>query len=34
MKILMIEDDLAIGRALLAVFQDEGHACVWLRMTP
>ncbi|MPQ55489.1 response regulator [Duganella sp. FT27W] len=33
MKILMIEDDLAIGRALLAVFQDEGHACVWLRMT-
>jgi DNA-binding response OmpR family regulator len=32
MKILMIEDDLAIGRALLAVFQDEGHGVVWLRM--
>jgi len=32
MKILMIEDDLAIGRALLAVFQDEGHAVVWVRM--
>jgi DNA-binding response OmpR family regulator len=32
MKILMIEDDLAIGRALLAVFQDEGHAVVWLRL--
>jgi DNA-binding response OmpR family regulator len=32
MKILMIEDDLAIGRALLAVFQDEGHLVVWLRM--
>jgi DNA-binding response OmpR family regulator len=28
----MIEDDLAIGRALLAVFQDEGHAVVWLRL--
>ncbi|MRW84517.1 response regulator [Pseudoduganella sp. FT26W] len=32
MKILMIEDDLAIGRALLAVFQDEGHLVVWLRL--
>ena len=32
MKILMIEDDLAIGRALLAVFQDEGHAVIWVRM--
>jgi DNA-binding response OmpR family regulator len=28
----MIEDDLAIGRALLAVFQDEGHAVIWLRL--
>ncbi|WP_229259922.1 response regulator transcription factor [Duganella aquatilis] len=28
----MIEDDLAIGRALLAVFQDEGHLVVWLRL--
>jgi len=32
MKILMIEDDLAIGRALLAVLQDEGHAVLWLRL--
>lgn len=32
MKILMIEDDLAIGQALLSVFQDEGHSAVWLRM--
>jgi DNA-binding response OmpR family regulator len=32
MKILMIEDDLAIGRALLSVFQDEGHVVVWVRM--
>jgi two-component system response regulator QseB len=33
MKFLLIEDDLAIGRALLAVFQDEGHSAVWLRMS-
>jgi two-component system response regulator QseB len=32
MKILMIEDDLAIGQALLSVFHDESHSCVWLRM--
>ena len=32
MKILMIEDDLAIGQALLTVFNDEGHQTVWLRM--
>jgi two-component system response regulator QseB len=32
MKIFMIEDDLAIGRALLSVFQDEGHSVVWCRM--
>jgi DNA-binding response OmpR family regulator len=32
MNILMIEDDLAIGRALLAVLQDEGHLVVWLRL--
>lgn len=32
MKILMIEDDLAIGRALLSVFHDEAHAVVWVRM--
>lgn len=28
----MIEDDLAIGRALLSVFQDEGHQVVWCRL--
>jgi DNA-binding response OmpR family regulator len=28
----MIEDDLAIGQALLSVFQDEGHTAVWLRL--
>lgn len=32
MKILMIEDDLAIGQALLSVFHDEGHQTVWLRL--
>jgi two-component system response regulator QseB len=32
MKILMIEDDLAIGQALLSVFHDEGHSAVWLRL--
>ncbi len=32
MKILMIEDDLAIGQALLTVLNDEGHHTVWLRM--
>lgn len=33
MKIFMIEDDLAIGRALLSVFQDEGHTVVWCRLS-
>lgn len=32
MKILLIEDDLAIGQALLSVFHDEGHVVVWLRL--
>ena len=32
MKIFMIEDDLGIGRALLSVFQDEGHQIIWVRM--
>lgn len=32
MKILMVEDDLEIGQALLSVFQDEGHAVIWLRL--
>ncbi|MBV8471424.1 MAG: response regulator transcription factor [Burkholderiaceae bacterium] len=31
MKILLIEDDLVIGRALLTVFKDEGHQVLWLR---
>ena len=31
MKILLIEDDLVIGRALLTVFKDEGHQVVWVR---
>jgi DNA-binding response OmpR family regulator len=32
MKILLIEDDLAIGQALLSVFHDEGHSAVWVRL--
>ncbi|XHS80162.1 response regulator transcription factor [Burkholderiaceae bacterium UC74_6] len=32
MKLLMIEDDLNIGQALLTVFKEEGHQIVWLRM--
>ena len=32
MKILMVEDDLELGQALLSVFQDEGHTVVWLRL--
>lgn len=32
MKILMVEDDLSIGRALLSVFQDNGHGVVWCRL--
>jgi DNA-binding response OmpR family regulator len=32
MKILMVEDDLSIGRALLSVFQDGGHGVVWCRL--
>ena len=32
MKILMVEDDLSIGRALLSVFQDSGHGVVWCRL--
>lgn len=32
MKIFLIEDDMAIGRALLSVLQDEGHAVVWVRL--
>lgn len=32
MKIFIIEDDLAIGRPLLSVLQDEGHSAVWVRL--
>ena len=32
MKIFIIEDDLAIGKALLSVLQDEGHSVVWVRL--
>lgn len=32
MKILMVEDDLSIGRALLSVFQDNDHGVVWCRL--
>lgn len=32
MNILLIEDDLAVGRALQAVLQDDGCNVVWLRM--
>ncbi len=32
MKIFLIEDDIGIGRALLSVFQDEGHLVVWCRL--
>ena len=32
MKIFLIEDDMAIGRALLSVLQDEGHVVVWVRL--
>src|ERR1700733_4681360 len=31
-KILMIEDDLTIGRALLTAFKEEGHQAVWVRL--
>lgn len=32
MNILLIEDDLAVGRALQAVLQDDGCTVIWLRM--
>ena len=32
MNILLIEDDLAVGRALQSVLQDEGHGVVWIRL--
>jgi two-component system response regulator QseB len=32
MKIFLIEDDIAIGEALLGVFHDEGFKVVWCRL--
>ena len=32
MKILLIEDDLALGRALQSVLVSDGQSVVWLRM--
>ncbi len=32
MKIFLVEDDMAVGRALLSVLQDEGHVVVWVRL--
>lgn len=32
MKIFLLEDDIAIGEALLSVFHDEGCQVVWCRM--
>jgi two-component system response regulator QseB len=32
MKIFLIEDDMAVGRALLSVLQDERHVVVWVRL--
>ncbi|MFP5390704.1 MAG: response regulator transcription factor [Gammaproteobacteria bacterium] len=32
MKIFLIEDDMAIGHAVLSVLQDLGHSVVWVRM--
>ena len=32
MNILLIEDDLAVGRALQSVLQDDGHSVVWIRL--
>jgi DNA-binding response OmpR family regulator len=31
MKILLVEDDAPLGRSLLRVLTDQGHAAVWLR---
>jgi two-component system response regulator QseB/two-component system response regulator BasR len=32
MNILLVEDDLELGRALQAVLQDDGYTTVWVRM--
>lgn len=32
MRIFLLEDDLAVGRALQTVLQNEGHSVTWARM--
>lgn len=32
MKIFLLEDDIAIGTALLSALQDEGHEVLWCRL--
>lgn len=32
MRILLVEDDLALGRALQSVLQNDGHHVTWVRM--
>ncbi|MES2150619.1 MAG: response regulator transcription factor [Pseudomonadota bacterium] len=32
MRIFLIEDDLAVGRALQSVLQDDGHHVIWVRL--
>ena len=32
MRILLIEDDLALGRALQSVLQNDGHGVTWVRL--
>ena len=32
MKIFLVEDDLAVGRALQAVLQQDGHDVTWVRL--
>lgn len=32
MNIFLIEDDMAIGKAVLSVLQDLGHTVVWVRL--
>jgi DNA-binding response OmpR family regulator len=32
MRIFLVEDDLAVGRALQSVLQNEGHSVTWVRL--
>ena len=32
MNILLVEDDLELGRALRAVLHDDGYAATWVRL--